>query len=41
LLDQIEYKAIAVAGRNGGVANQTNQIDRQQRIMHAGHHAPV
>src|SRR5439155_13719266 len=41
LLDQVEHEAIAVAGRRRRVANQTNQIDAQQRIVHRGHHAAI
>ena len=41
MLYQIEHEPIAIAGRNGSVANQANEVDTLQRIVHCGHHATI
>src|SRR4029077_17947718 len=40
-LYEIEHEAIAVARRNASIANQTDQVDLERRIVHSDHHATI
>ena len=38
---KIENKAVAISGRNTRVTKQNDDIDRQDRVMHRGHHSAI